>query len=231
MSDNPLHSVEDILPHKGTKIGKHSVWLYGALLGGAILVFFWYERSRGTAPADTTTTDGSLPEVSGEALGSSSGEAGGVSDSAGGSDNPGTTNIYYTQSGTVADVTPIKTLSTGGVRTTAKTNNSWEKDAVAFLTAAGIGGQNATRAITKYLNGDRLTYHQHVMVNQAIKNVGLNPKKTDKTSTFETKAQAVRKAKHEAKVRTEKKAAKAAHVIKASKPKKTIQVKKKAKKR
>lgn len=232
MSDNPLHSLEHALPSKGTKIGKHSVWLYGGIIGGVIILYIWYTRSSSSS-SDTTTTSDSLPEVSGDALGSSStGDSSGTdSTTSEGTGTTGTTNVYYTQEGTVADVTPIKTLSTGGVRTKTKTNYSWEKDAVAFLTAAGVGGQNATKAISKYLNGGHLSYHEHVLVNQAIKNVGLNPKQTAKTATFTTKAQATKKAKQAAKAKTEKKAAKASKAIKASKPKKTIKVKKKAKKR
>lgn len=226
MSDNPLHAVESVLPHKGMKIGKHSVWLYGVVLGGAILLFIWYSRSKSSSPADTTTADGSLPEVSGDALGSGSGSDGGLVGDSPGTDT-GTTNIYYTDGGgNSADITPIKTLSTGGVRTKAKTNSSWERNAVAFLTAAGVGGQNAQHAISKYLNGGHLTYHQHVLVNQAIKHVGLNPKDTQKASTFTTKAQATRAAKKAHKASIEKKAAKASKAIKASKPKKTIKVKK-----
>jgi len=237
------HGIESLLPKKGMKLGKHSVWLYGGLIGAAILAFMYFERSKsGDTTDDTTDTDGALPETSGTGLTSGGGESdgGGVDSVSSGTGTDSGITILYTDDSTQSANEKIvtKDLNVGGVETTTKNNNAWEKAAVGFLTSVGVGGANAQKAIQKYLSGDHLTYHQHILVNHAIKNVGLNPKHVA-TASFTTKAQAKHAANVKAKAKQAKKTSKPKATTKpkatkkaasASKPKKTIKVKKKAKK-
>lgn len=140
--------MSDILPANG-KLGKHSVYVWGAVLGVGLLAYMWYQRrssANTSAPTDTTTqTD---PTLTSGGLGSNTGQV--------------------NNSGISA---PVDTSSDAP----EATNQTWEQQAIHYLTSLGVGGETAQQAIEQYLSGYQTSYQQHLWLNKVIAHLGPPP--------------------------------------------------------
>lgn len=150
-------------PDLDKKIAGHSVWVWGAVLGGAVVLYLWWS-GRGSSdvtvdPAVDTSTG--FPGV--QAGGFGGGGGGGVVDT--GTD---------TGDGTDVSEPPIP-----------PTNQDWEAKAVNALIALGVPAVSAQTAVEKYLYGETLTFTEYQHMNQVLRQIGLPPMGTQATPTHE----------------------------------------------
>lgn len=171
MADNPVTDVVSHLPGKGAKIGKHSVWLWGAVIALAVLLYVWYSRSgnNGTADetTDTTADNSGLPDASGGALTPSSG---GV---AGDSTPPATTPVPPDDSS--SDDSSSDDSSDLSDLADQPSNFDYEQKAVAYLVSKGVPGEYAQAVVEAYLNGDKTSYNGQLLMNAVIAHQGIAP--------------------------------------------------------
>lgn len=136
--------------HPLPKLGNHSIYVWGGLLGVALLGYMWYShRSSAANTASTTTTTD--PTLGSGALGSNSGAV----------NNSGATDTSTTDS------------------STTDSNQSWETRAVSYLVSLGVGGESAQQLIEQYLSGYKTSYQGHLRLNQVIAHLGPPPEGTD----------------------------------------------------
>ena len=136
--------------HPLPKLGNHSIYVWGGLLGVALLGYMWYSHrsSAANTAATTTTTD---PTLGSGALGSNSGAV----------NNSGATDTSTTDS------------------STTDSNQSWETRAVSYLVSLGVGGESAQQLVEQYLSGYKTSYQGHLRLNQVIAHLGPPPEGTD----------------------------------------------------
>lgn len=197
------------MPHvaSGSKIGKHSVWLWGGVLAGVVVIYVYYSRSSGgsaaasTAPAMTTTdgalmgaTGGGTALPTGSAVSSGGGGPSGGVDSTGGiGGGGGGGDGTYTDPGVDPTADPGSTdpTDTGLLPTDPlfsdtppPDNFTWEGTAVSYLIKHGVSGINAQKAVESYLNGQTMTYQQATWLNGVIANSGIAPEGVANTPTY-----------------------------------------------
>lgn len=137
--------------HPLPKLGNHSIYVWGGLLGVALLGYMWYANRSSSANAATTTST-TDPTLGSGALGSNSGTV----DNSGAADTSPTTDSSSTDS-----------------------NQSWETRAIAYLVSLGVGGEAAQQLIEQYLAGYKTSYQGHLRLNQVIAHLGPPPEGTD----------------------------------------------------
>lgn len=182
------------MPHvpSGTKIGKHSVWLWGSVLAGVVVIYIYYSRSSsGTDTASNTspgytTSDGSLMGDSGNGGTSLPSSGGTLPVSSGGSGPSGSVDSTggTTTDGTAVDPTTDPSTDPLLNDTAPPDNFTWEGAAVAYLIKHGVSGIHAQQAIEKYLNGDTLTYQQATWMNAVIASSGIAPDGVNATPSY-----------------------------------------------
>lgn len=158
------------------KIGKFPVWVWAVVLAGGVLLFTWFSRNKGgSSGSSLTEVDGDLPEVSGGALGGSSGNGNedALNDLQGSlTDWFGALNDTLAQNVDISGAT-ISSGTAAAPKGGKKSGPTWAQRAINYLTSQGYGGVAAQRSVQRYLEGKPLTQKQKERVNAAITGVGV----------------------------------------------------------
>lgn len=139
------HSHGNIGSELKSKAGPLPVWVWGVLIGGVLVGYMYWHKSR-TATAPTSV------DVSGTGVDDalSTGDAG------------------TTTAGSVG--TPSEATTSG-----LSSNQTWEAQALTQLTGSGATPLAAQQALENYLSGASLSGDEQTLINQALGSLGLPP--------------------------------------------------------
>jgi hypothetical protein len=134
--------MEDVGGNLTKKIGPFPVWVYGVLIGGAFVLWYWVsQRDAGSSAVADAVSEGDLGTVE-------------------------------TPSGDFS-VVPVMPPSDGVVD--EHTNLEWSIQALNAVTGTGVSLIAAQTAISKYLNGEKLTSSEGSVINTILSKIGPPP--------------------------------------------------------
>lgn len=130
---------ENVGENLSKKMGPFPVWVWGVLIGGAFVLWYWVsQRDLGSGESPASEDNGTVPAPSG-------------------------------------DFSTVPVMPPADGVQDENTNLEWSIQALNSVTGTGTSLLAAQTAISKYLNGERLSTAEQVIINKVLEKIGAPP--------------------------------------------------------